>query len=75
MTSRIFIEPQRLELIESVLSVCEKFGITECLVRTKTPGFVEVEAMGWNLLSTAVQVDLLGELLLLNVSYLIRMKP
>lgn len=75
MTSRIFIEPKRLDLIESVLTTCEKFGITECLVRTKTEGFVEIEAFGWNILSTANQVDLLGELLLLNINYLIRMKP
>ena len=52
----------------------EKHGVTETMIRNHTPGFVELEVLGWNLLSVEKQVLILGELCEMNIQYLISKK-
>lgn len=65
--------PQNVALVEMCLSVLERNGITESIVRMKSPGFTEIEAMGWDLLTPDGRITILGELLEINIKYLVRM--
>ena len=74
MRSRCFITPKNSGFVEAVLAMLEKHGVTETMVRNHTPGFVELEVLGWNLLSIEKQVLILGELSEMNVQFLISRK-
>lgn len=74
MTSRLFVIPSNLGFVESVLDLLERFGFAETLVRTKSSGFVEIEALNWNLLKESDKVLFLGELCEMNVQYLIKLR-
>ena len=71
MKSRCFITPKNLSF---VLDMLEKHGVTETMIRNYTPGFVELEVLGWNLLSVEKQVLILEELCEMNIQYLISKK-
>ena len=74
MRSRCFITPKNLGFVEAVLDMLEKHGVTETMIRNHTPGFVELEVLGWNLLSIESQVLILDELSKMNVQFLISRK-
>lgn len=74
MRSRCFITPKNLSFVEAVLDMLEKHGVTETMIRNHTPGFVELEVLGWNLLSIESQVLILDELSKMNVQFLISRK-
>jgi hypothetical protein len=74
MRSRCFITPKNLGFVEAVLDLLEKHGVTETMIRNHTPGFVELEVLGWNLLSIESQVLILDELSKMNVQFLISRK-
>ena len=74
MRSRCFITPKNSGFVEAVLDMLEKHGVTETMIRNHTPGFVELEVLGWNLLSVEEQVFILGELSEMNVQFLISRK-
>lgn len=74
MRSRCFITPKNLSFVEAVLNMLEKHGVTETMIRNYTPGFVELEVLGWNLLSIESQVLILDELSKMNVQFLISRK-
>lgn len=74
MKSRCFITPKNLGFVEAVLDMLEKHGVTETMIRNHTLGFVELEVLGWNLLSVEKQVLILGELCKMNIQYLISKK-
>lgn len=74
MRSRCFITPKNLGFVGSVLDMLEKHGVTETMIRNHTPGFVELEVLGWNLLSIESQVLILDELSKMNVQFLISRK-
>lgn len=74
MRSRCFITPKNLSFVEAVLDMLEKYGVTETMIRNHTPGFVELEVLGWNLLSIESQVLILDELSEMNVQFLISRK-
>ena len=59
MRSRCFITPKNLSFVEAVLDMLEKHGVAETMIRNHTPGFVELEVLGWNLLSVEKQVLIL----------------
>lgn len=74
MRSRCFITPKNLSFVEAVLDMLEKHGVAETIIRNHTPGFAELEVLGWNLLSVEEQVFILGELSEMNVQFLISRK-
>lgn len=74
MRSRCFITPKNLSFVGAVLDMLEKHGVAETMIRNHTPGFVELEALGWNLLSIESQVLILDELSKMNVQFLISRK-
>lgn len=74
MRSRCFITPKNLSFVEAVLDMLEKHGVVETMIRNHTPGFVELEVLGWNLLSIEEQALILGELSEMNVQFLISRK-
>lgn len=74
MRSRCFITPKNSGFVEAVLNMLEKHGVTETIIRNHTSGFVELEVLGWNLLSVEKQVLILGELCEMNIQYLISKK-
>lgn len=74
MRSRCFITPKNLGFVEAVLDMLEKHGVTETMIRNYTTGFVELEVLGWNLLSIESQVLILDELSKMNVQFLISRK-
>lgn len=74
MRSRCFITPENLGFVEAVLDMLEKHGVTETIIRNYTTGFVELEVLGWNLLSIESQVLILDELSKMNVQFLISRK-
>lgn len=74
MRSRCFITPKKLSFVEAVLDMLEKHGVAETIIRNHTPGFVELEVLGWNLLSIEEQALILGELSEMNVQFLVSRK-
>lgn len=74
MTSRLFVIPTNQELVAKSLSILETYGISEGIVRMHSPGFTEIEAFGWNLITPDNRLSILGALLEANVRYLIRMR-
>lgn len=74
MRSRCFITPKNLSFVGAVLDMLEKHGVVETMIRNHTPGFVEFEVLGWNLLSIESQVLILDELSKMNVQFLISRK-
>lgn len=74
MRSRCFITPKNLSFVEAVLDMLEKHGVVETMIRNHTPGFVELEVLGWNLLSIESQILILDELSKMNVQFLISRK-
>lgn len=74
MRSRCFITPKNSGFVEAVLDMLEKYGVTETMIRNHSSGFVELEVLGWNLLSVEKQVLILGELCEMNIQYLISKK-
>ena len=74
MRSRCFITPKNLSFVEAVLDTLEMHGVAETMIRNHTPGFVELEVLGWNLLSIEEQALILGELSEMNVQFLISRK-
>lgn len=74
MRSRCFITPKNLGFVEAVLDMLEKYGVTETMIRNYTTGFVELEVLGWNLLSIESQVLILDELNKMNAQFLISRK-
>lgn len=74
MRSRCFITPKNLGFVGAVLNMLEKHGVTETMIRNYTTGFVELEVLGWDLLSIESQVLILDELSNMNVQFLISRK-
>lgn len=74
MRSRCFITPKNSGFVEAVLDMLEKHGVTETMIRNYTTGFVELEVLGWNLLSIESQVLIVDELSKMNVQFLISRK-
>lgn len=74
MRSRCFITPKNLSFVGAVLDMLEKHGVAETMIRNHAPGFVELEVLGWNLLSIESQVLILDELSKMNVQFLISRK-
>lgn len=74
MESRLFLMPTNQDLVAKAILVLENNGIQEAVVRLHSPLFTEIEAMGWNLITSDQRMMILGDLLEMNIHYLIKMK-